>query len=194
MAKRVAQLTLAVPRSFKNMKGEYDTDYIPCVLWKGVAENTAEYCKKGDLVGIKGRIQTRSYETEDDINLDIKQGQMKMIHGQHKTHSRVLNVALYYNRTFGKVAEKDDPIHKAGSWTMKMRPDYTLSLWPGYIREAEAEHQELVVHIHFDAKYRLNKVILEDQDNGEDGGDILLNEKEQQKRWALTWISMVAYL
>ena len=118
---------------------------------------------------------------EDGINLDIKQGQMKMIHGQHKTHSRVLNVALYYNRTFGKVAEKDDPIHKAGSWTMKMRPDYTLSLWPGYIREAEAEHQELVVHIHFDAKYRLNKVILEDQDNGEDGGDILLNEKEQQE-------------
>ena len=64
---KVAQLTLAVPRSFKNMKGEYDTDYIPCVLWKGVAENTAEYCKKGDLVGIKGRIQTRSYETEEDI-------------------------------------------------------------------------------------------------------------------------------
>ena len=59
---KVAQLTLAVPRSFKNINGEYDTDYIPCVLWRGVAENTAEYCKKGDLVGIKGRIQTRSYE------------------------------------------------------------------------------------------------------------------------------------
>ena len=64
---KVAQLTLAVPRSFKNMNGEYDTDYIQCVLWKGVAENTAEYCKKGDLVGIKGRIQTRNYETEDDV-------------------------------------------------------------------------------------------------------------------------------
>lgn len=64
---KVAQLTLAVPRSFKNMNGEYDTDYIPCVLWKGIAENTAEYCKKGDLVGIKGRIQTRSYEQEDEL-------------------------------------------------------------------------------------------------------------------------------
>ena len=53
---KVAQMTLAVPRSFKNMDGSYDTDYIPCVLWKGVAENTAEYCKKGDIVGIKGRI------------------------------------------------------------------------------------------------------------------------------------------
>ena len=65
---KVAQLTLAVPRSFKNMNGEYDTDYIPCVLWKGIAENTAEYCKKGDLVGIKGRIQTRDVELEDETH------------------------------------------------------------------------------------------------------------------------------
>ena len=64
---KVAQLTLAVPRSFKNMDGEYETDYIPCVLWRGVAENTAEYCKKGDLVGIKGRIQTSQYEQDDEM-------------------------------------------------------------------------------------------------------------------------------
>ena len=50
---KVAQLTLAVPRSFKNMDGEYETDYIPCTLWQYVAENTAEYCKKGDVIGIK---------------------------------------------------------------------------------------------------------------------------------------------
>lgn len=37
-----------------------------CVLWKGVAESTVEYCKKGDLVGIKGRIQTRNVEFEDE--------------------------------------------------------------------------------------------------------------------------------
>ena len=68
---KVAQLTLAVPRSFKNMDGQYDTDYLPCVLWKGVAETTAEYCKKGDLVAIKGRLQTRNYETEDEIKHNI---------------------------------------------------------------------------------------------------------------------------
>ena len=60
----VTNITLAVPRSFKNSNGEYDTDFISCVLWKGVAENTVEYCKKGDLVGIKGRIQTRDVEYE----------------------------------------------------------------------------------------------------------------------------------
>jgi len=68
---KVAQLTLAVPRSFKNMDGQYETDFIPCVLWKGIAENTAEYCKKGDLVGIKGRIQTRSYETEEELRKNV---------------------------------------------------------------------------------------------------------------------------
>ena len=37
-----------------------------CVLWKGVAESTVNYCKKGDLVGVKGRLQSREYETEDE--------------------------------------------------------------------------------------------------------------------------------
>ena len=64
---KVAQLTLAVPRGFKNQDGQYETDFIPCVLWRGVAENTAEYCKKGDLVGIKGRIQTSQYEQDDEV-------------------------------------------------------------------------------------------------------------------------------
>lgn len=63
--KKVANITLAVPRSYKNIEGEYETDFIPCVLWSGIAENTVAYCKVGDLVGIKGRVQSRSYETEE---------------------------------------------------------------------------------------------------------------------------------
>lgn len=60
--KEIANITLAVPRSFKNEEGVYDTDFIDCVLWNSVATNTAEYCKKGDLVGIKGYLQTREIE------------------------------------------------------------------------------------------------------------------------------------
>lgn len=63
---KITNITLAVPRSFKNVNGEYETDFISCVLWKGVAENVVEYCKKGDLVGLKGRIQTRTIEVEDN--------------------------------------------------------------------------------------------------------------------------------
>ena len=51
-------ITIAVPRSFKNEEGEYETDYIDCYLWKGIAEQVKEYCKESDIVGIKGRMQT----------------------------------------------------------------------------------------------------------------------------------------
>lgn len=116
----------------------------------------------------------------DGINLDIIQGRMKMIQGVHETLSRKLNVAFYYNRTFSRVSEDNDPIHKAGSWTMSMRPDYTLSLWPGDIDEEQAERQELITHIHLDAKYRLNKILLED--NSEcTVNEELLEEKQQQE-------------
>ena len=55
--RKVSTITLAVSRSFKNSEGVYDTDFIPVTLWNTVAESTAEYCKKGDLVGVKGRLQ-----------------------------------------------------------------------------------------------------------------------------------------
>lgn len=64
--KKITRITLAVPRSYKNTNGEYESDFINCTLWTGVAENTAEYCKKGDLLGIKGRIQTRTYEKDEE--------------------------------------------------------------------------------------------------------------------------------
>lgn len=63
--KKVCNLMLAIPRSFKNADGEYETDFITCILWNAMAENTAEYCKKGDIVGVKGRLQTENLETED---------------------------------------------------------------------------------------------------------------------------------
>ena len=56
--KSMTYLTLAIPRSFKNADGEYDTDFIDCVLWNTVAESASEYCRKGDIRGVKGRIQS----------------------------------------------------------------------------------------------------------------------------------------
>lgn len=63
--KQLVTLTLAVPRSYKNEEGNYDTDFIDVVLWNAIASNTVEYCRKGDMLGIKGRIQTSTYELED---------------------------------------------------------------------------------------------------------------------------------
>lgn len=58
------RLNLAVNRNYKNAKGEYETDFINCTLYRQIAESTAEYCRKGDLVAVKGTIQTGSYEKE----------------------------------------------------------------------------------------------------------------------------------
>lgn len=66
---RTSYITLAVPRSFKNSDGIYETDFIPCLLYKGIAENTVEYCQKGDLLGIKGRIQTKQEENKNIIEI-----------------------------------------------------------------------------------------------------------------------------
>jgi single-stranded DNA-binding protein 3 len=60
----VATFTLAVNRNFKSQNGEREADFINCVIWRQQAENLANWCKKGALIGITGRIQTRSYENQ----------------------------------------------------------------------------------------------------------------------------------
>ena len=125
---------------------------------------------------------------KDHINLELKQGHMKMIGGQFREASRTLNVRLYYNRTFST----SDQLDKSGSWTTAMRPDYTLSIWPGDITEAEAEEEDLIVHIHFDAKYKLNKILLderepddthtfEDEDAELSEEDLLMNQEKKDE-------------
>lgn len=64
--KSMLTINIAVQRSYKNDKGLYDVDFIRCILWNGIANHTSEYCKKGDLVGVKGKIQNRSYEDSGD--------------------------------------------------------------------------------------------------------------------------------
>ncbi|RHF68615.1 single-stranded DNA-binding protein [Streptococcus parasanguinis] len=60
-----AQFNIACNRNFKNTNGEYDADFINCVMWREQAERFCNWTKKGMLVGITGRIQTRSYEGND---------------------------------------------------------------------------------------------------------------------------------
>ena len=60
----VASFSLAVNRNFKDANGERETDFINCVIWRQQAENLANWAKKGALIGITGRIQTRSYENQ----------------------------------------------------------------------------------------------------------------------------------
>lgn len=59
-----ASFTLATDRDFKNQNGERETDFINCVMWRKPAENLANYTKKGSLIGVEGRIQTRNYDNQ----------------------------------------------------------------------------------------------------------------------------------
>lgn len=58
-------ITLAISRDYKNSEGDDDVDFIKCVLWNGIASATKDYCHKGDVVSVKGKLQSRNYETED---------------------------------------------------------------------------------------------------------------------------------
>ncbi len=90
-------------------------------------------------------------QTPDGLNLQIIQGKFTALEGVYHSKIRKLNIRFNYNRSFS--GKKDYP--ESGSWSTTLRPDFTLSIWPFGIKEEEAEKQELIVHIHFDAKYKI---------------------------------------
>ncbi len=90
-------------------------------------------------------------ETPDGLNLQLKQGKFIALYGIYDSGNRRLNIRFSYNRSFN--GNKGYP--DSGSWTTTLRPDYTLTFWPCGISENEAEKQEIIVHIHFDAKYKI---------------------------------------
>ncbi len=117
---------------------------------------------------------------ENQINLNLREGYVSMVKGIYVTDNRKINIRFYYNRTFGSTHEMSE----AGSWTTTMRPDYTLSLWPGEgITEEEAEKENMIIHVHFDAKYRLDKILLDD--NAQDDEKLSKELTEEKKEQAL---------
>lgn len=64
--KKVSHINLAVQRTYKNQDGIYETDFIRCSLWDGIAERAKEYTHKGDLVAVRGQLKTSSYIAEDE--------------------------------------------------------------------------------------------------------------------------------
>ncbi len=114
-------------------------------------------------------------KTDNGLNLQLKQGSHTALSGVYNTGTRKLNIRFNYNRSF----RKTDSYPASGSWTTTMRPDYTLSFWPQGITETEAETEELIVHIHFDAKYKIaNLTDILNQEKEED----LDSEKEDNRK------------
>ncbi|OJV81793.1 MAG: hypothetical protein BGO34_08375 [Bacteroidia bacterium 44-10] len=92
--------------------------------------------------------------TNDGLNVMLKSGKQTALEGTYTKRNRDLSIKFSYNRTFkGGVNYQDK---RSGSWTAPLRPDYTLSIWPKIFSEKEAERNESIVHIHFDAKYKID--------------------------------------
>ncbi|WRP06394.1 single-stranded DNA-binding protein [Rossellomorea aquimaris] len=62
--KSILNATIAVNRNYKNQKGQIDTDFVLCTIWNRAADNMEKYCRKGSVVGVTGRIQTRYYDND----------------------------------------------------------------------------------------------------------------------------------
>ena len=67
----VVEFSIAVKRTFKNANGEYDSDFFNCVAFSKAAETISKYVKKGDMLGIEGRLQTRSYTNKEGRKITL---------------------------------------------------------------------------------------------------------------------------
>lgn len=65
LGNKLCTLKLSVPRCFPNSNGEYEVDVFPVTLWRGIAESTAEHCRVGATLGIKGRMQGKELQTKE---------------------------------------------------------------------------------------------------------------------------------
>lgn len=137
------------------------------------------FFKLADLIEDMFEIQALSpedmiEETVDKLGLKLRQGRYLPISGTFISDTRKLHVQFSFNKTFS--GENKYP--SGGSWTRSMRPDYTLSIWPEGISETEAEKQELIVHLHFDAKYKVENLT---SLFGKDDEDLNEEKSEQNK-------------
>lgn len=143
------------------------------------------FFKLYDLIRAKYKITNIEHEaqsythllepTPDGVNVMLKQGKHTALFGQYVSESRDLNVKFSYNRSFK--GGTDYLSGESGSYTATLRPDYTLSVWPAVLKEEDAELQDVIVHIHFDAKYKVDQFQIQtspDQD--------LLEQEESDER------------
>jgi predicted component of viral defense system (DUF524 family) len=112
--------------------------------------------------------------TKDGLGFKLKEGSHFSVKGEFLHRGKNLKIRYSYNRTFSK---NDYPF--SGSWSQPMRPDYSLSIWPSELKENDAEELDLISHIHFDSKYRVDDL---DYLTNKKIQDSITNDKEFEKK------------
>lgn len=65
LGNKICTIKLDVPRNFPNSNGEYEKDIFSITLWRGIAETTAQHCRVGSVLAVKGRIQAKELQTKE---------------------------------------------------------------------------------------------------------------------------------
>jgi predicted component of viral defense system (DUF524 family) len=149
------------------------------VLFKTLTEKYGDFSKKSPKDWVEGLIVPDS----NGLGLTLQEGRTRAFEFNYMQGKRPLTIKFYYNRTFpgGKIYSKDK---RAGSYSKSFRPDYTLSIWPSELKDTEAEEKESIVHIHFDAKYKVDYSFFKEdkpKDEEEASGIIETTEKEERQ-------------
>jgi len=138
----------------------------------------------------KQKISSLIEVTKDGLGLKLKSGKETSLVGYYNSEKRKLQFKFSYNRTFeGNTKYQNNAgtepwSSKDGSWTKPLRPDYTFSFWPAMIDETKAEKEDMIVHIQFDAKYKVKHFVIntENKELEEDGEKIDTIEKEKREQ------------
>jgi hypothetical protein len=142
------------------------------VLFKTLTEKYGDYSKKSPKDWVEGLIVSDS----KGLGLTLQEGKTRAFEFTHRSDKRNLNIKFYYNRSFvgGKDYDKDK---RAGSYSKAFRPDYTLSIWPSDLSQTMAEETESIVHIHFDAKYKVEYSFLKEE-KPKEGEEVIVADSE----------------
>ncbi|MDE3751858.1 single-stranded DNA-binding protein [Pediococcus pentosaceus] len=105
----VATFTVAVNRQFTNSQGEREADFINCVMWRKAAENFCNFTRKGSLVGIDGRIQTRSYENQQGTRVYVTEVVAENFSLLESKNSNQNNGQNYQNQQNGQSSPSSNP-------------------------------------------------------------------------------------
>ncbi|EIT2042663.1 single-stranded DNA-binding protein [Enterococcus faecalis] len=119
----VGQFTLAVNRNFTNQNGDREADFINCVIWRKAAESLANYARKGTLIGLTGRIQTRNYENQQGQRVYVTEVvienfqllESKEVSEQRRSNASATNGKQANNQQQAPLPDPLDPFSKDSS-------------------------------------------------------------------------------
>ncbi len=148
------------------------------VLFKTLTEKYGNYSKKSPNDWLEGLIISDS----NGLGLTLQEGKTRAFEFSYTNGKRPLNIKFYYNRSFpgNRIYAENQGF---GSYSKSFRPDYTLSIWPSELKDTEAEEKESIVHIHFDAKYKVDySFFKEDKPKDEDEASAIVQVIEKEER------------